>query len=105
VTRVIGVDACKKGWVGVTSDLRGYFGDTVDQLVATADGDGELEVVAIDIPTAFRTGRSTHRSSGRWSPTTTDRLGIIDRGLPSGQPGGANGLSCRAPASDGGLAA
>ncbi len=50
MTRVIGVDACKKGWVGVTSDLRGYFGATIDQLVATADGDGELEVVAIDIP-------------------------------------------------------
>jgi predicted RNase H-like nuclease len=50
VTRVIGVDACKKGWVGVTSDLRGYFGATIDKLVATADGDGELEVVAIDIP-------------------------------------------------------
>jgi hypothetical protein len=49
VTRVIGVDACKKGWVGVTSDLRGYFGATVDQLVATADSDGELGVVAIDI--------------------------------------------------------
>jgi predicted RNase H-like nuclease len=46
----MGVDACRKGWVGVTSDLRGYFGATVDQLVATADGDGELEVVAIDIP-------------------------------------------------------
>ena len=39
MTRVIGVDACKKGWVGVTSDLRGYFGATIDQLVATADGD------------------------------------------------------------------
>ena len=50
MTRVIGVDGCKKGWVGVTSDLRGYFGATIDQLVATADGDGELEVVAIDIP-------------------------------------------------------
>lgn len=50
MTRVIGVDACKKGWVGVTSDLRGYFGVTIDQVVATADGDGELEVVAIDIP-------------------------------------------------------
>ena len=47
---MIGVDACKKGWVGVTSDLRGYFGATIDKLVATADGDGELEVVAIDIP-------------------------------------------------------
>ena len=50
MTRVIGVDGCSKGWVGLTSDLRGYFGATIDQLVATADGDGALEVVAIDIP-------------------------------------------------------
>ena len=49
MTRVIGVDPCKKGWVGLTSDMRGYFA-TIDELVATADGDGELEVVAIDIP-------------------------------------------------------
>jgi predicted RNase H-like nuclease len=50
VTRVIGVDACKKGWVGLTSDLCGYFGATIDELVAAADGDGEVAVVAIDIP-------------------------------------------------------
>ena len=50
MTRVIGVDACKTGWVGITSDLRGYFGATMGQLVATADSDGELGVVAIDIP-------------------------------------------------------
>jgi predicted RNase H-like nuclease len=50
VTRVIGVDACTKGWVGITSDLHGYFGATIDHLVATADGDGELEAGAIDIP-------------------------------------------------------
>lgn len=50
MTRVIGVDACQTGWVGVTSDLRGYFGASVEQLIATADSDGGLEVVAIDIP-------------------------------------------------------
>lgn len=50
MTREMGVDACKKGWVGVTSDLRGYFGATIEQLVATAEADGALEVVAIDIP-------------------------------------------------------
>jgi predicted RNase H-like nuclease len=48
--RVIGIDACKKGWVGITSDLRGYFGVTIDQLVGTAEQDGGLAVVAIDIP-------------------------------------------------------
>lgn len=50
MTRVMGVDACKKGWVGITSDLRGYFGSTIDQLVTIADADGRLEVLAIDIP-------------------------------------------------------
>ena len=47
---MIGVDACKKGWGRRHDELRGYFGATIDQLVATVDGDGELEVVAIDIP-------------------------------------------------------
>src|SRR5690349_6732306 len=48
--RVIGVDACKKGWVGFSSDQKGYFGRTIDELVAAADRDGLVEVTAIDIP-------------------------------------------------------
>jgi predicted RNase H-like nuclease len=35
---------------GSSGARRRYFGATIDQLVATADSDGELEVVAIDIP-------------------------------------------------------
>lgn len=50
VDRVIGVDACRLGWVGFTSDSCGYFGVTLDELVALADGDGRIAVVAIDIP-------------------------------------------------------
>ncbi len=53
--RVIGVDACKKGWVGVTNDLRGYFGPSIDLLVGAADRDGALDVVAIDIPIGLPT--------------------------------------------------
>jgi predicted RNase H-like nuclease len=68
VTRVIGVDACRKGWVGVASDLRGYFGATIDQLIATADGDGQLKVVAIDIPIGLPL-------------TGTRRADILARGL------------------------
>jgi predicted RNase H-like nuclease len=49
-SRVLGVDACKKGWVGITNDLRGYFGATIDQLVAAVDIDGNVTVVGIDIP-------------------------------------------------------
>jgi predicted RNase H-like nuclease len=48
--RVIGVDACRKGWVGITSDLRGYFAASIGQLVDAVDRSGPLSVVAIDIP-------------------------------------------------------
>ncbi len=48
--RVLGVDACKKGWVGVTNDLHGYFGTTITDLVVAVLQDGPLDVTAIDIP-------------------------------------------------------
>lgn len=48
--RVIGVDACRAGWVGISGELRGYFGATISQLVDAAEQDGPLTVVAIDIP-------------------------------------------------------
>ena len=53
--RVLGVDACTKGWVGIASDLRGYFGPTIGALVAAAEADGILAVVAIDIPIGLPT--------------------------------------------------
>lgn len=53
--RVLGVDACKKGWVGITSSLRAYFGVSIDKLVAAAEADGALEVVGIDIPIGLPT--------------------------------------------------
>ncbi|TCO36064.1 putative RNase H-like nuclease [Kribbella steppae] len=48
--RVMGVDACKKGWVGICGDLRGYFGTSIGELVAAAERDGALAVVGVDIP-------------------------------------------------------
>lgn len=48
--RVIGVDACKKGWVAISSDGCGYFGATIQELVTTAEQDGAPTVVAIDMP-------------------------------------------------------
>jgi predicted RNase H-like nuclease len=53
--RVIGVDGCRKGWVGLSCDLRGYFGATIGELIAAADADGILEVIAIDIPIGLPT--------------------------------------------------
>jgi predicted RNase H-like nuclease len=53
--RVLGVDACKKGWVGITNDVRGYFGRDIHELAAAAGGDGALSVIAIDIPIGLPT--------------------------------------------------
>lgn len=53
--RVLGVDACTKGRVGFSSDLRGYFGRTISALVGAADEDGAPDVVAIDIPIGLPT--------------------------------------------------
>ena len=50
VSRVLGVDACKKGWIGLSDDLRGYFGRTIAAVVQAAEEDGVVDVVAIDIP-------------------------------------------------------
>lgn len=47
---MLGVDACKKGWVGVADDLRAYFGTTIGELVGSAEVDGGLAVVGVDIP-------------------------------------------------------
>ncbi|MEU4291867.1 DUF429 domain-containing protein [Kribbella sp. NPDC026596] len=49
-TRVVGVDACKKGWVGVADDLKAYFGTTIAELVEAAEVDGAPAVVGVDIP-------------------------------------------------------
>ena len=49
--RVLGVDACKAGWVGIAlDDARAYVAATIDELVARAEADGRVEVVGIDIP-------------------------------------------------------
>ena len=51
--RVLGVDACKAGWVGITlcgDAARPYFARHIDELVDDATTDGRLDVVAIDIP-------------------------------------------------------
>jgi predicted RNase H-like nuclease len=50
--RVIGVDGCTKGWVGVTAEEvpRGYFGRTIADLVLLAEQDGPLAVIGVDMP-------------------------------------------------------
>jgi predicted RNase H-like nuclease len=51
--RVLGVDACKAGWIGIALDgdkTRGYLASHINELVDQAAADGPLDVVAIDIP-------------------------------------------------------
>lgn len=50
--RVLGVDACRGGWVGICLDGgggRAVFGTSIADVVANA-GDEALDVVAVDIP-------------------------------------------------------
>jgi predicted RNase H-like nuclease len=51
--RVLGVDGCKTGWIGIAlgdHDPVAYFAAHIDELVATADRDGPIQVVGIDMP-------------------------------------------------------
>lgn len=51
--RVLGVDACKTGWVGVALEAdvaRAYFAHMIEDLVAQVAVDGPLVVVAVDMP-------------------------------------------------------
>lgn len=51
--RVLGVDACKAGWIGIALDgaaIRGYVAATIEKLVTEAEADGPLAVVVVDIP-------------------------------------------------------
>lgn len=53
MARVLGVDACSRGWVGIALDgsrCDAYFGVTITDVVAAGDVDGTVDVVAIDIP-------------------------------------------------------
>ena len=49
-TRVLGVDACKKGWVGITNLMEGYFDRTISELVLAAEKPDPIAAVAVDIP-------------------------------------------------------
>ncbi len=51
--RVVGVDACKAGWVGIALAGQGcsaYVVGTIHELVGRVETDGPLALVAIDIP-------------------------------------------------------
>jgi predicted RNase H-like nuclease len=51
--RVLGIDACKPGWIGVTLDDGGtsaYFSTQVSDLAGQAQADGPILVVAVDMP-------------------------------------------------------
>ncbi len=52
--RVLGVDACRDGWVGIAwgggEQVWPYVGDTVADVVARCRTDGAVAVVGVDIP-------------------------------------------------------
>lgn len=59
---MLGVDACRAGWIGVVPPAgsggaaRAYFAPRIADLVARADADGEVAVVAVDMPIGLPDG-------------------------------------------------
>jgi predicted RNase H-like nuclease len=74
--RVLGVDACKAGWVGVVLDdgaAAAHVAKSVAALVAAVEMDGDLAVIGIDIPIGLAdTGR---RGVRVFSPPSWDAGG------------------------------
>ena len=51
--RILGVDACRRGWIAVAAEetVTGtYFAEDIEALIARARADGPLAVVAVDMP-------------------------------------------------------
>ena len=51
--RVLGVDACRRGWIAIAVEdavTGAYFAEDIRALVARAQADGPLSVVAVDMP-------------------------------------------------------
>jgi hypothetical protein len=51
--RVLGVDACRRGWIGLAVEgtvTGAYFAEDIQALIARAQADGPLCVVAVDMP-------------------------------------------------------
>jgi predicted RNase H-like nuclease len=59
--RVLGVDACRAGWIGIALSARDpqpYVAPAIRELIQQAAADGPLRVIAIDIPIGLAdTGR------------------------------------------------
>jgi predicted RNase H-like nuclease len=52
-TRVLGVDVCRAGWVGIAWSGRAtsaYVAEDIGRIVALGNADGPIDVIAIDIP-------------------------------------------------------
>jgi predicted RNase H-like nuclease len=74
--RVLGVDACRAGWVGIGlsgAEARAYFAPGIRELADRAAADGPVTVIAIDIPIGLAdTGRrdadvlARKELKGRW---------------------------------------
>ena len=51
--RVLGVDACKAGWVGIAlldGTVRAYFATAISDLAEQASSSGPLDLIAVDMP-------------------------------------------------------
>jgi predicted RNase H-like nuclease len=64
ISRVLGADACRAGWVAIAwagRDIQAYVHSDISAIVALAAADGPIEVIGIDIPIGL--ADSSHRQA------------------------------------------
>lgn len=70
MTRVLGVDGCRRGWAGIAWDgvrVEGLFALTLDEMLASARASGDVAVVGVDMPLGLpdRGSRAADREAQR----------------------------------------
>lgn len=74
--RVLGVDACRGGWLGVTLSggmANAYFALGIEDLIGAVEGDGQLDAVAVDMPIGLPD--AGQREADRLAKAEVGRLG------------------------------
>ncbi|MDI1461371.1 DUF429 domain-containing protein [Catellatospora sp. KI3] len=78
--RVLGADACKRGWVGIVLDgdrVEAYFGATIADLMAAAEAAGAVAVVGIDIPIGLPDKGSRAADRQAWAEAGVRRASVF----------------------------
>jgi predicted RNase H-like nuclease len=78
--RVLGVDGCKAGWIGVVlhhGRVAAYVASLIGDLVGAAEAGGDLDVVAVDMPIGLPDGGRRRADELAWRALGPRRASIF----------------------------